>query len=65
MMLDFIMDIVGLFLRWILHSVIALSAICLFMYLFMWEVARRFGCRNFFVEYMKLVIDWIRDAFRD
>ena len=60
-MLEFITDIIGLFSRWILYTVILLFVI----YLFMGKIARHLGCGNLFDKYIEMVIDWIRDAFRD
>ena len=60
-MLDFIMNLIGLFLRWILYSVIILLVI----YLFMDRIARHMGCGNLFDKYLEMIVEWIRDAFRD
>jgi len=60
-MLDFIMNLIGLFLRWILYTVIALA----FLVFFMRWIARRLGLSSFFDKYIEMVIEWVRDAFRD
>ena len=60
-MLDFIMDIAGLIWTWIFWIFIILLVI----YLAMDRVARYAGCSNLFDKYIEMVIDWIRDAFRD
>ena len=60
-MVDFIMDIVGLIWQWLFWTFIIL----LFLYLSMDKIARHMGCGNLFDKYIEMVIDWIRDAFRD
>lgn len=60
-MLDFIMNLIGLFLRWILYTAIALALLVFFMH---W-IARRLGLSSFFDKYIEMVIEWVRDAFRD
>ncbi|MBP5586622.1 MAG: hypothetical protein J6Y92_09750 [Lentisphaeria bacterium] len=60
-MLDFIMNIAGLVVMWLLLVFIIL----LFIYLSMDRIARHMGCGNLFDKYIEMVIDWIRDAFRD
>ncbi len=60
-MFDFILNLVGLYFRWILYTVVALLVI----YLFLHRLMRYFGTRNIIDEYVSMVIEWIRDAFRD
>jgi len=60
-MLDFIMNLIGLFVRWILYTVIALALIVLFLHHF----ARHLGLDSYFDKYLEMVVEWIRDAFRD
>ena len=60
-MIDFIMNIAGLVVMWLLLVFIILLVI----YLSMDRIARHMGCRNLFDKYIEMVIDWIRDAFRD
>jgi len=60
-MVDFIMDIVGLIWQWLFWTFIIL----LFLYLSMDRVARHMGCDNLFNKYIEMVVEWIRDAFRD
>jgi len=60
-MLDFISNISGLLRQWSLYTVIALFII----YVFMYCIARHMGLRSYFDKYIEMVIDWIRDAFRD
>ena len=60
-MLDFIMDIVKLIWIWIFCFFIIL----LVAYLSMDRIARHLGCGNLFDKYIEMVIDWIRDTFRD
>ena len=60
-MLDFIADIYELIGTWILYTVIVLLVI----YLFMDRIARYAGCSNLFDKYIEMVVEWIRDAFRD
>ena len=60
-MLDFIADIFEVLLLWILSPVIALFL----LYLLWWHNARHMGLRCFFDKYIGMVIEWIRDAFRD
>jgi len=61
MMLDFISDIAGLIWQWLFWAFVILLVI----YLAMDRVARYTGCRNLFDKYIEMVLDWIRDAFRD
>lgn len=60
-MLDFIANLYELVGRWILYTVILLLVI----YLCMDRIARHMGCGNLFDKYIEMVVDWIRDAFRD
>ena len=60
-MLDFIMDIAGLIWQWLFWAFIILLVI----YLSMDRIARYAGCSNFFDKYIEMVMDWIRDAFRN
>ena len=60
-MLEFIADIYELIGTWILYTVIVLLVI----YLFMDRIGRYAGCSNLFDKYIEMVMDWIRDAFRD
>ena len=60
-MLDFIANLYELVGTWILYTVILLLVI----YLCMDRIARYAGCRNLFDKYIEMVVDWIRDAFRD
>ena len=60
-MLDFIANLYELAGRWILYTVILLLVI----YLCMDRIARYAGCGNLFDKYIEMVVDWIRDAFRD
>ena len=60
-MVDFIMNIAGLIWQWIFW----LFIILLVIYLAMDRVARYAGCGNLFDKYIEMLIDWIRDAFRD
>ena len=60
-MIEFIINLYGFFCRWILYTVIALLVI----YLFLHRLTRWFGTRNIIDEYVCMVVEWIRDAFRD
>jgi len=60
-MVDFLMDIVKLIWQWLFWIFIILLVI----YLCMDRVARHLGCGNLFDKYIEMVIDWIRDAFRN
>ena len=60
-MLDFIMNLFGLFWRWILYTVIAL----LLIYFFLSFYARRMLLGDLFGKYVDMVWEWIKDAFRD
>lgn len=60
-MLDFIMNLFGLFWRWILYTVIAL----LLIYFFLSFYARRMLLGDLFEKYVDMVWEWIKDAFRD
>ena len=60
-MLDFIMNIAGVIWQWIFWAFIILVVI----YLCMDRIARYAGCRNLFDKSIEMVVDWIRDAFRD
>ena len=60
-MLDFIANLYELVGRWILYTVILLLVI----YLCMDRIARHMGCGNLFDKYIEMVMDRIRDAFRD
>ena len=60
-MLDFIMNLGGLFLRWILYTVIALALLVFFLHHFAW----RLGLSSYFDKYIEMVVEWIRDTFRD
>ncbi len=60
-MLDFIMNIIGLIWTWIFVAFLIL----LFIYLSLDKIARHMGCSNLFDKYIEMVIDWIRDTFRD
>ena len=60
-MLDFIMNIAGVIWQWIFWAFVILVVI----YLCMDRLARYAGCGNLRDKYIELVIDWIRDAFRD
>ena len=60
-MLDFIMNIAELIWTWLFWTFVILLVI----YLTMDRVARHLGCGNLFDKYIEMVIDWIRDAFRD
>ncbi len=60
-MVDFLMDIVKLIWQWLFWIFIILLVI----YLTMDRVARHLGCGNLFDKYIEMVMDWIRDAFRD
>ena len=60
-MLDFITNIFEVFLLWFFW-VFVILLVC---YLSMERIARHFGCSNLFNKYIEMVIEWIRDAFRD
>ena len=60
-MLDFIMNLIGLFLRWILYTVIALALLVFFMRWIAWH----FRWQSYFDKYLEMIVEWIRDAFRD
>ena len=60
-MIDFIMNIAELIWQWLFWTFIIL----LIIYLAMDRVARYAGCGNLFGKYIEMVLDWIRDAFRD
>lgn len=60
-MFEFILNVLGVILSWILYPVIAL----VFLYLVMYRIAWHFGCRDHLQNYVSLVSEWIRDAFRD
>ena len=60
-MLDFIMNLIGLFVRWILYTVIAL----VLLYVFLHHFARQLGLDSCFDKYLEMIVEWIRDAFRD
>ena len=60
-MIEFIINLYEFFCRWVLYAVIALLVI----YLFLHRLTRYFGTRNIIDEYVCLVVEWIRDAFRD
>lgn len=60
-MLDFIEDIVGLLWTWIFFVFLIL----LVVYLAMARIAHHFGCGNLLDKYIGMVVEWIRDAFRD
>lgn len=60
-MIEFIINLYEFFCRWILYTVIALLVI----YLFLHRLTRCFGTRNIIDEYVCMVLEWIRDAFRD
>ena len=60
-MIGFIMNIVGLIWQWLFWTFIIL----LFLYLSMDKIARHMGCGNLFNKYIEMVVEWIRDAFRD
>ena len=60
-MLEFITDIFEVLLLWILCPVVALFL----LYLLLWHIARHMGLRCFFDKYIEMVVEWIRDAFRD
>ena len=60
-MLDFIMNIAELIWQWLFWTFIIL----LVVYLCMDRIARHLGCGNLFDKYIEMVMDWIRDAFRD
>ena len=60
-MIEFLTNLYEFFCRWILYTVIALLVI----YLFLHRLTRWFGTRNIIDEYVCMVMEWIRDAFRD
>ena len=60
-MLDFLSNIFGLLWRWILYTVL----VPILIYVFMQRIAWHMGLRSYFDQYIEMVIDWIRDAFRD
>lgn len=60
-MIEFIINLYEFVCRWILYAVIALLVI----YLFLHRLTRYFGTRNIIDEYVCIVMEWIRDAFRD
>ena len=60
-MLDFIMNLIGLLVRWILYTAIAF----LFIYFFLSFYARRMLLGDLFGKYVDMVWEWIKDAFRD
>jgi hypothetical protein len=60
-MLDFIMNLIGLFLRWILYTAIALALLVFFMRWIVWH----FRWQSYFDKYLEMIVEWIRDAFRD
>ena len=60
-MIEFIINLYEFVCRWILYTVIALLVI----YLFLHRLTRWFGTRNIIDEYVCMVVEWIRDAFRD
>lgn len=60
-MIDFITDIVGLLLRWILYTAVALFL----LYFVLRHIAWRMGLRSYFDKYIDAILEWIRDAFRD
>lgn len=60
-MIEFIIHLYEFFCRWVLYTVIALLVI----YLFLHRLTRCFGTRNIIDEYVCMVVEWIRDAFRD
>ena len=60
-MLDFIMNIAELIWQWLFWTFIILLVI----YLSMARIARYAGCSHLFDKYIEMVMDWIRDAFRD
>ena len=60
-MLDFIMNIAELIWQWIFWIFIILLVI----YLSMDRIARYAGCGNLFDKYIEMVVEWIKDAFRD
>ena len=60
-MLDFIMNIAELIWTWLFWTFVLLLVI----YLAMDRIARYSGCGNLFDKYIEMVLEWIRDAFRD
>ena len=60
-MLDFIMNLIGLFWRWIFYTIIAL----LLIYFFLSFYARRMLLGDLFGKCVDMVWEWIKDAFRD
>ena len=60
-MIEFIINLYEFFCLWGLYTVIPL----LLIYLFLHRLTRHFGTRNIIDEYVILVMEWIRDVFRD